>query len=243
MPMGFDQGEPLKLAGVVDLVVALDVTGSMQPCIDKLKANIRRFVEELQRSREAADGQVQVRVADWRMRLLPFRDLERQMSLPAIIDDLPFVTSVEAIAAQLADPSLTAAGGGGDGPESILDALYRAAKRSEWRGRGVLRFVVVFSDNRPHERLHPSSILQGGPDDVDEVREALRAAGVRTIVYAVRHPALESIVALRPSIATTSRLFESPRAAHEFFGSQDARFEGLLENLAATISTSVSEVA
>ena len=36
-----------KTKGVVDIVFLLDVTGSMQPCIDALKNNIATFIDAL----------------------------------------------------------------------------------------------------------------------------------------------------------------------------------------------------
>ena len=56
-----------KVRGVADIVFLIDVTGSMQPCIDALKNNIAAFVDALSKS----DANNSSPISDWRGRVHP----------------------------------------------------------------------------------------------------------------------------------------------------------------------------
>jgi hypothetical protein len=138
-----------KTRGVADIVFLIDVSGSMAPAIDSLKANIGTFVESLSKG----EGNNVSPVRDWRAKAVGYRDFEADAQ-PFI--DNPFVTDVEALRSQLA--GLTAEGGD-DEPESLLDALFKVSNMGQtekgaqsldpakWRYRSdAARVVVVFTD-------------------------------------------------------------------------------------------------
>jgi hypothetical protein len=127
---GLQSGGPLaapappprgKTKGVADIVFLIDVTGSMAPIIDALRKNIEVFVDSL----SSGDANNAAPVKDWRGKVVGYRDIEAAEAegLPWIVDN-PFVRDAGALKAQLA--TLQAAGGG-DEPESLLDALYKVA--------------------------------------------------------------------------------------------------------------------
>jgi len=137
-----------KTKGIVDIAFLLDATGSMGPCIDALKNNIQTFVTSL----TTKDANNSNPVKDWRAKVVGYRDFDHD-SAPIV--DNPFVTSVEQLRSQLA---ALHAEGGGDEPESLLEALYHVAtmpatgkgepiQPTAWRHRSTAaRVVVIFTD-------------------------------------------------------------------------------------------------
>ena len=110
-----------KTKGVADIVFMLDITGSMAPCIDALRANIETFIDSL--SKGEANNAPPIR--DWRAKVVGYRDVEAAQSegIPWFVD-APFVRDAGELKAQL---SQLRAEGGGDEPESLLDALFKIA--------------------------------------------------------------------------------------------------------------------
>ncbi|MBP7124749.1 VWA domain-containing protein [Myxococcota bacterium] len=228
-----------KIKGVADIVFCLDVTGSMQPCIDGLKRNVHRLVEALQSPMEVQPGVVAA-VKDWRAKVYGYRDIDADGPL-AMIEDFPMVQTAAELRNQLEDPRMQAAGGG-DEPESLLDALYRIAKNTPWRGeKEAHRFVVVFTDATPKPSLHPSTVGGAGPTDLPEVLQALNAARIKPVLYALKGPETETIQNLRPALLKACKLFTSREEALAFFSSE-VQFATLVDRLAATVTASASEV-
>jgi len=140
-----------KVKGVVDIVVLLDVTGSMQPCIDAVKQSIGHFIAGL----TATDANNENPIRDWRMKVCGYRDHTHNPTNWLI--DNPFVRDAASVTAQLSAPSMQA-DGGGDEPESLLDALFLLASMptadvqegesgTKWRDRGeAARIVIFFTD-------------------------------------------------------------------------------------------------
>ena len=142
-----------KTKGVADIVFLIDVSGSMKPCIDALRTNIEAFIDSLSKG----EGNSAPPVSDWRGKVVGYRDVEAAQSegLPWIVDH-PFVRDATALKAQLSE---LGAEGGGDEPESLLDALFKTASMEaspkgsqsedpgKWRYRSdAARVVVIFTD-------------------------------------------------------------------------------------------------
>src|SRR5687767_5982171 len=110
-----------KTKGVADIVFMVDISGSMAPCIDALRSNIEAFIDSL--SKGEANNAPPIR--DWRGKVVGYRDIEAAQSegLPWIVD-APFVRDAGELKTQL---SQLRAEGGGDEPESLLDALFKTA--------------------------------------------------------------------------------------------------------------------
>ena len=77
-----------KVKGVADIVFLLDATGSMGPCINAVKNNIKTFVNTF--TMPTPNGPAVVK--DWRAKVMGYRDLD-YTDFPAIVDN-PFVSSV-----------------------------------------------------------------------------------------------------------------------------------------------------
>ena len=143
---------------VVDLVFLVDVTGSMSPCIDGLKESISKFFDHLTNEEGNACA-----IKDWRAKVVGYRDVEHDKEEWFV--DNPFVTNAAEIHNQL---QALVAKGGGDEPESLLDALLTLADAGEtdlqdsddpgkWRPRRrAARAVVVFTD----ATYHPTAALE-----------------------------------------------------------------------------------
>ena len=140
-----------KIKGVVDIVVLLDVSGSMQQCIDALKDSISTFINGL----AAKDANNESPIKDWRMKIVGYRDHQHNEATWFV--DNPFVKDTAAVQAQLSAPNMQASGGG-DEPESLLDALFKLVTMEQagvqdgedpnkWRARGTAaRAVIFFTD-------------------------------------------------------------------------------------------------
>jgi hypothetical protein len=169
--------EAPKVKGVVDIAILLDLSGSMQDCIDAVKSSIGSFISGL----SASDANNESPVRDWRMKVCGYRDHAHDPTSWFI--DNPFVSDVASVQAQLASPAMMASGGG-DEPESLLDALYTLAKLDQsgvqdgalpdrWRARGTAARVIIFFTDATFKT--PMSIPEAVGGTVDDVITALMA--------------------------------------------------------------------
>lgn len=159
-----------KAKGTVDIVFLIDATGSMGNCIDKLKENVMLFFRSLTESDPMTQNFPPVK--DWRAKVVGFRDVEVDGS--AWLEENSFTRDVGELERQLAALKAT---GGGDAPESLLDALYKvvdvpkSAKGVEsadaWRNRSeCARAVVVFTDAPYKPTMNAPGLAGGGLADV-----------------------------------------------------------------------------
>lgn len=129
----------------VDLVMVIDVTGSMGHIIRQVKTAAIDFQQQLA-ERMSAKGKF---IAQLRVRVVAFRDMyaDQECFVESRFYELP--TEHQGFAEFVG--ALKAKGGGGDGPESGLEALS-LAMHSDWTKQGDRRrhVIVVWSDARPH---------------------------------------------------------------------------------------------
>jgi len=118
----------------LDLVFVVDATGSMGDEIDKLKRSMRAVADEIARLPARPD---------LCFGLVAYRDR----------GDAFFVRGADLTndlgAFQRVLENLQA-GGGGDYPEAMNEALHTAVHRISWRGEGTARMVVLVADAPPH---------------------------------------------------------------------------------------------
>lgn len=237
-----------KTKGVVDLVFMVDVSGSMATCIDALRRNIEVFVDSLSRG----DANNAAPVKDWRGKVVGYRDIESADSegLPWIVEH-PFVRDAGALKAQLA--TLQAAGGG-DEPESLLDALYKVASMeavpkgsqtedaTKWRYRSdAARVVIVFTDASFKETMSLPEAKGGSLQDVANTVMANR------IILSLFAPNFEGYDRLSQIDKSEWEVVEfeglSPQEALQKFTSDPVNFRNTLKQLAASVSRSAETVA
>jgi hypothetical protein len=136
----------------VDIVFCIDVTGSMTPILDAVKTNALRFYEDVQ-TNLTAKGKI---VDELRVRVVAFRDLVADGE--AALAESPFFLLPSEQAAFSDFVGGLVPEGGGDAPESGLEAVSLAIN-SDWTTRGDRRrqVVVVWTDQPAHP-LDPTTV-------------------------------------------------------------------------------------
>jgi hypothetical protein len=237
-----------KTKGVADIVFVVDISGSMSTCIDALRTNIETFIDSLSRG----DANNAAPVKDWRGKVVGYRDIEAAEAegLPWIVDH-PFVRDANALKAQLA--TLHAAGGG-DEPESLLDALYTVASMEaipkgsqtedpgKWRYRSdAARVVIVFTDAPFKETINIPEAKGGSLQDVANLVMANR------IILSLFAPNFEGYDRLSQIDKSEWEVVEfeglSPQEALQKFTSDPVAFKTTMKQLAASVSRSAETVA
>lgn len=227
-----------KVKGVVDIVVMLDATGSMQPCIEALKENVHAFIQSL--TEKDANGASPVR--EWRAKVVGFRDFSADGS-DAFQDHL-FVDSPEDLREQLRDLK---AEGGGDEPESLLEALYKVATLSatgrdeapqpdSWRYRSdAHRAVIVFSDaSFRRELVEPAGAT---------IEDVLNAIESNRLVLTIFAPDVEHYTELATVDKCEFHAVKggaTPQESLEIFSKDRAKFQETLQKLGRTLSQTVA---
>ena len=218
-----------KTKGVIDLVILVDNTGSMSGVIGQLKSNIIGFIDTL----TSAGGQIRNPVKDWRAKVVGFGDVaadrERWWS------DAPFTSDKDELKAQVSGLSLI---GGGDEPESFLDALWMLtamkeggangiAGPGEWRARTeTARIIAAFTDASAHPRCQ---LPEANGASATEIAERLMQARIRMTFYAPSDPTHAAIAGAKDC---QQEVTEDLGAIAASAGS----FNRLLEQLAKTVS-------
>ena len=165
----FDE-ESVEFETNVDIVLCLDLTGSMGPVIEKSKMLGRDLVGQINEGLRKKNR----RVDSLRFKVCGFRDY--------YCDDEPMVESgfFELPAQEsrfYAYLDHLQATGGGDAPENSLEALYKAFT-SDWMTRGAKRrhIVLLMTDTGPHPLDHPKrDSTPGYPQEMPRSLEELGA--------------------------------------------------------------------
>jgi hypothetical protein len=224
-----------KTKGVVDIVFLIDATGSMAPCIDALKANIQTFVTTLT-TKDANNATV---VRDWRAKVIGYRDFDHD-AVPII--DNPFVGTADELRGQLAGLH---ADGGGDEPESLLEAIYKVAtmpatakgepgNASRWRHRTTAaRVVVIFTDASFKEPLREP---KGAT--IDDVFNQLMSNRIILSIFAPNMPCYEKLSEVDKAEWNVVEGGATPQESLALFTSDQKHFAETLRQLAKTISKS-----
>ena len=237
-----------KTKGVADIVFLVDVSGSMSPCIDALRRNIEAFIDSLSQG----DANNAAPVRDWRGKVVGYRDIEAAQAegLPWIVDN-SFVRDAGALKAQL---GTLQANGGGDEPESLLDALYKVASMeavpkgsqtedpAKWRYRSdAARVVIVFTDASFKETMSLPEAKGGSLQDVANLVMANR------IILSLFAPNFEGYDRLSQIDKSEWEVVEyeglNPQEALQKFTSDPVNFRNTLKQLAASVSRSAATVA
>lgn len=149
-------GRGMAINTNVDIVFVIDATGSMQPLIDKVKSLTLSFRERLEEGLEKNKR----KISSLRIKVIVFRDYycDPNAMLESSFFILPeenkkfhdFVSSIQA-------------DGGGDEPESSLEALALAMRSDFVRDGDKKRHVIVLFTDAP---AHPyEKVLEGRPSN------------------------------------------------------------------------------
>jgi hypothetical protein len=136
---------PRGLSYAVDIVFCVDVTGSMTPILDQVKANALRFYGDVQSNLTAKDKTID----ELRVRVVAFRDIVADGE--AALQESPFFELPAEETGFSGFVNGLVAEGGGDAPESGLEAVA-LAMTSPWTTRGDRRrqVIVVWTDQPAH---------------------------------------------------------------------------------------------
>ena len=158
-----------KMTYEVDLVFCIDATMSMDPILDKVKANALNFYQDFHKAME----QKGKKVSQLRIRVVAFRDYYYDKEKAMMVTDffkLPdrsedFEACVKSIIPD----------GGGDDPEDGLEALAYAIK-SDWSNGSAKKrhVIVVWSDDGTHQIGYGKKVSnypKGMPKDFNELTE------------------------------------------------------------------------
>lgn len=171
-----------KTRGTADIVILLDVTDSMDYCIDAIKNNIELLVQELQS-------------IDWRARIIGFRNYEHEPDNWIDADQSPFTKDPNELRRQI--DSKVASGGDPDLDhlqESVLDALHYISQIGvsptvdqpdpfKWRKTGwTSKCVLLFTDAGCQETIR----YIDGNMDIEDVIKAMEENHMRLSIVAPR---------------------------------------------------------
>lgn len=171
----------LKMRGVADIVFCFDCTYSMEYIIKTVRDGVNNFVNSFQDSLE---------VLDWRARAMGYRDFE--VDEEYLINDKPFVTTAQDLKDQI--ESLEAKEDtGGDPPESTLDAIWYAAKKTEWRDQ-CHKIVIVFTDETS-KGVDEKTLndIPGSDDDIEVLATELEVDHIKLFLWGKRDPLYDAL--------------------------------------------------
>ncbi len=227
-----------KVKGVADIVFLLDISGSMKPCIDGLRENLASFINTL----SGTDPNNDCPVKDWRIKVAGYRDAADDLA--TWWEEFPFSRSVEEVKANLGKMQ---AKGGGDEPESLLDAIHKlatmpAASLQEidpsdmWRARGTAqRVVVIFTDATYHTTMSAEGCKGGTFDDV---KNAVHGNKIILSVFCPEHDCYHDLASLdRSEVEFIGSLSEGTKLMEEFTRDKE-NFKRTLAALAKSVSKS-----
>lgn len=173
----------------VDMALCIDITGSMRPVMDAVKRNALTFYADIAAALREKDKSI----AKLRVRVIAYRDFyhDGEMALQAS-DFFTLPEDSEAFEHFVSDLNPD---GGGDEPESGLEALALAIK-SDWTraGQRQRHLIVVWTDASAHplERvgiLRPAAYPPAMPANLNELTDLwagqeLYFSAKRLILYA-----------------------------------------------------------
>jgi len=131
----------------IDLAFCIDVTGSMTPVIDLVKENVRKFPHDVRDALAKKDKVIDT----LRIRVIAFRDVASDSDALSASEFFVVEPSTDLARYESFVKGLSASGGG-DEPESALEALG-IAQASDWTHEGDKQrhIIVMFTDASAHK--------------------------------------------------------------------------------------------
>ncbi|MGM9763096.1 MAG: vWA domain-containing protein [Candidatus Cryptobacteroides sp.] len=228
----------------VDIVMCIDITGSMQDCIDTVKSRALQFWPDLQEALQKAAKNV----SDVRVKVIAFRDFEADGD-QALVESRYFNLSAQGSS----DPeeykafvSGLVADGGGDEPENSLEALAMAIN-SDWVQTGDRRrhVIVMFTDASAHKledaNTSNPNYPQNMPHSLEELSELWMtpSGGQQGSKTKLKQPAKRLIV-FAPQVYPWPEIYESwdqfvynPSKAGQ--GLDDVSYEDIINSIVASV--------
>ncbi len=146
----------------VDIVFALDTTGSMGGLIAGAKAKIWEIARKAQEGKPAPE---------LRVGLVAYRDVGDEY-VTRVLDLTPDMDQVYGTLSELQ------ANGGGDGPEHVIKGLHDAVDGAHWSDdRNAVKIVYLVGDAPPHFDYHDGLTLDGVLSDA--VEKGIQVSAIR----------------------------------------------------------------
>jgi Mg-chelatase subunit ChlD len=210
--LGGERLKQLSQQRQADILFVLDCTGSMGGEINAIRDAITDFADTI-----ASDG-VRVRVG-----LIEFRDrLFGEDHRALQFADKPFTRDAALFRQQVA---LLKAGGGGDEPESSLDALLLASRQPF--AADANKVIVLVTDAPPH-------IPDKEAQSIEEVQAALKGVAIDQLYLVIRTQEAASQVYLRLLAGRKGLAFDLGKG--DDFRKRSEDFKKTLMSLGKTIS-------
>ena len=203
------------IKAVADVVFCFDCTYSMNDCIKNVKDNVNSFVASLNTGQGPN--------IDWRMRAVGYGDLEEGEDIQ---NENDFVSDVSAFQAQVAGLEMC---GGGDEPESTLDAIIVAAKTSKWRKSN--KVIVVFTD-APTKGIHSTTTKTFAINTLDELKKILSQEKIILLLWGPSDTNYENLKAIPKAVIT---VLSDPHSEYK----SGSNMVKLLEMMGKTVSVSI----
>lgn len=177
-----------KIKGVADVVFLVDKTGSMSKAMNALVTGIGTLFDAM----VSPSGQDVPPLTDWRAKVIGYGDVKADGE--KWWKEAPFrAGDVAQVKADLV--ALQPVSGGGDDPESLLDALFKVAtmgstpegvapEAGKWREGRLHKVVVVFSDAPTHPQC---DLPEASGADYMQVAARVGQAGIRVFLYVPSH--------------------------------------------------------
>ena len=172
------------------------------------------------------------------MALIAYRDIHdekiyekgrRACDEPWVIRD--FTQNVKEFSSWLDLPDVQAYGGG-DEPESTLDALYLAINRDSWRDKAH-RVIVLFTDSDTHPTLHHKTYSRRD-NTVNRIIQDFQTMKHGMIYLVV--PRCQVYETLEQAAHSASRIVFAEYIPNDDRGLKSVDFSELLESIGATVS-------
>ena len=227
-----------RVKGVADIIFLLDISGSMKPCIDGLRENIFSFVDTL----TGADANNDCPVKDWRIKVAGYRDAEDDPS--NWWEEFPFTRSVEEVKSNFGKFQ---AKGGGDEPESLLDALHKLATMPQagiqeteppdkWRPRGSAQRVIIVFTDATYKTTMSAEGSKGGT--LEDVKTAIHGNKIVLSVFCPEHDCYHDLATLdRSEVEFIGSVSDGAKLIADFTRDKE-NFKRTLAALAKSVSKS-----
>jgi hypothetical protein len=205
-----------------DIVFVLDITGSMKPSIDSVKANVSGFVQEL------ANRNVKTRLC-----FVTFKDWVYQKCLKFAEDD-PNTVQNENLMSFLEELSKVSTSDGADPDENQLAGLMSAASETPWKP-GAQRMAILITDawfHFAHTNRGDAGIHAPLYDDAIDV---MKDNNMTVHIVAPQKPGYNEDFFKKPSIvAETKGLFFDLARLEDGLTDLSAVLEEIAESLSTT---------
>ncbi|MCG7850917.1 MAG: VWA domain-containing protein [Methanosarcinaceae archaeon] len=171
-----------KIKGKANVAFILDVTGSMGDCLENLKSSLLELSGQIATISAEQYGAAE---PDISYNALGYRDLttEEPEEYMIVKRDSAFTKNLDELKKFFSEEKMTAAGGG-DEPESALDALVIAAREMVWDQ--PVRMMVLFTDASTKISLHKTTTGGSQLDEAESMSvliEELTSRKIRVIIF------------------------------------------------------------